>query len=514
MKSTSLLHRLVGGRLRSCPQSILIRSNVLPKDHSPPSEQNLYDKDEAQSSFTFQLIDNMSDDNSGGRQNVLPQNREQPLTGGIDTIRNSMIRQATRAYQDLLQRSALSCLMNNIDDCCDEQPSRSFLRRYFELCLSANVGVSLLVVSPNTASVVEAWMSLVSHEETWIFQLESTHATDSNSNSVDGGNRSKNDDDNNNDDIDNDESLSNLVVSVLEYGLIVWVHGPESEEVNRWKRSNGHHLQSTFTRVRTAEMTHDVLATQFLTGQQYPIMYYAPALNRQLSCIDIEPLLTMDRHEANVVDGASPRIIKLVYPGSFNPLHIGHSKLMHVAHGIIQARYPNSVILPIFELSADNVDKPSLNEPEIRHRIKQFAVCDSSVDSTSDPSTRTMLSESNLDNMLVAITRAPLFITKAQLLPGSVFVIGMDTAVRLIDTKYYDYSMDKMMNALSQFETLHCSFLVAGRQKQKDEYDKTFQTLSDLNLDHVGRYKHLFMEISERDFRVDLSSSEIRSQAA
>ena len=35
------------------------------------------------------------------------------------------------------------------------------------------------------------------------------------------------------------------------------------------------------------------------------------------------------------------------------------------------------------------------------------------------------------------LTRLPLFTQKAQLLPGSLFVVGYDTAVRLVLPKYY-----------------------------------------------------------------------------
>jgi hypothetical protein len=40
----------------------------------------------------------------------------------------------------------------------------------------------------------------------------------------------------------------------------------------------------------------------------------------------------------------------------------------------------------------------------------------------------------------VLVTSSPLFTQKAQLVPGSTFVVGHDTAIRLVMVKYYDDS--------------------------------------------------------------------------
>ncbi len=50
----------------------------------------------------------------------------------------------------------------------------------------------------------------------------------------------------------------------------------------------------------------------------------------------------------------------------------------------------------------------------------------------------------------VVVTSAPLFTTKSQLLPGSCFVVGYDTAIRLVMPKYYNNSEAEM---LVQFAT-------------------------------------------------------------
>ena len=60
----------------------------------------------------------------------------------------------------------------------------------------------------------------------------------------------------------------------------------------------------------------------------------------------------------------------------------------------------------------------------------------------------------------------------------------------------------------ASFETIHqagCRFLVAGRR-----VDDRFLTLADADLPE--EYRHLFEQIPEDDFRVDISSTAIRQQ--
>jgi hypothetical protein len=104
------------------------------------------------------------------------------------------------------------------------------------------------------------------------------------------------------------------------------------------------------------------------------------------------------------------------------------------------------------------------------------------------------------------LTRAPLFSQKAQLFPHSIFVIGVDTAQRLVQLRFYDNDSNKMLAALDEIRTAGCRFLVAGRL-QADR----FLTLQDLSLP-VG-YQDLFEEIPEHSFRTDISSTELRQMS-
>jgi nicotinic acid mononucleotide adenylyltransferase len=168
----------------------------------------------------------------------------------------------------------------------------------------------------------------------------------------------------------------------------------------------------------------------------------------------------------------------LVMPGSFNPLHAGHMTLARVAEELKQ--------LPLaFEISVINVDKPPLAGDAVRQRVAQFA--------WKSP---------------VELTRAPTFVEKSRLFPGTTFVIGADTAERLVAPKYYGDDEVRMYAALEEIADSGASFLVAVRT----DAAARVRTLSDIPVPR--RYADLFSEIPEHRFRLDISSSEIRARGA
>ena len=103
----------------------------------------------------------------------------------------------------------------------------------------------------------------------------------------------------------------------------------------------------------------------------------------------------------------------------------------------------------------------------------------------------------------VVLTREPLFAQKALYFPNAVFVVGYDTALRILQNKYYGGNSAKVMGFLSAFKTPGCRFLVAGRH-----WEGSYHTVSDLNIPE--QFKGLFDELPENLFRVDTSSSAIR----
>ena len=129
-----------------------------------------------------------------------------------------------------------------------------------------------------------------------------------------------------------------------------------------------------------------------------------------------------------------------------------------------------------------NVDKPPLEAAEVLRRLSQFA-----------------------GKARVVLTRAETFQKKARLFPGATFVIGWDTAVRLVDPRYYGGEDSAMLAALAEMWVAGCHFLVAGR-----EQDGVFRTLADVAVPQGVRF--LFEGIPESGFRADISSTELRAQ--
>ena len=172
--------------------------------------------------------------------------------------------------------------------------------------------------------------------------------------------------------------------------------------------------------------------------------------------------------------GVDEPVRAAVLPGSFNPLHPGHEALARTASGILGTQV-------IFEMSVTNVDKPTLIAEEVRHRLSQFQ-----------------------DKATVVLTRADTYHKKAALFPGCTFVIGWDTAVRLVAPRYYGGDESAMVTALVDIWALGCRFLVAGR-----ETDGKYRTLADVAVPQgFGR---LFQSIPESAFRLDISSTALRS---
>lgn len=60
------------------------------------------------------------------------------------------------------------------------------------------------------------------------------------------------------------------------------------------------------------------------------------------------------------------------------------------------------------------------------------------------------------------LTQAPLYVEKARLFARSTFVVGYDTAIRLVMPKYYG-GRTRMLLQLAALRHRGCQFLVAGR---------------------------------------------------
>jgi nicotinic acid mononucleotide adenylyltransferase len=172
----------------------------------------------------------------------------------------------------------------------------------------------------------------------------------------------------------------------------------------------------------------------------------------------------------------SPRPAVLL-PGAFNPVHQGHWQLAAAAARLVGTP-------PAFELSVLNVDKAPLFAAEVRQRLGQFAW-----------------------RVPVWVTRAPTFAEKASLFPAALFVIGADTAMRLVAPRYYQNSEARLAEALQHLRRQGCRFLVAGRE------DSSGRFIRYEDLPMLKGHEDLFQGIPEQEFRVPVSSTQIREQA-
>ena len=165
--------------------------------------------------------------------------------------------------------------------------------------------------------------------------------------------------------------------------------------------------------------------------------------------------------------------------GSFNPLHEGHRGLAAVAGRLLGRE-------PLFELGLANADKRALAEAEAEHRAAQFR-----------------------GYAPVLLTALPRFVDKARWMRDSVFVVGADTARRVVDPRFYAGERPAMRAALERLRESGCRFLVAARL---DRASGRVMSLADCATPRG--FERIFEAIPIADFRMDVSSTELRERGA
>jgi nicotinamide mononucleotide (NMN) deamidase PncC len=163
----------------------------------------------------------------------------------------------------------------------------------------------------------------------------------------------------------------------------------------------------------------------------------------------------------------------LLFPGAFNPLHEGHRQMLAIAEEL-------TGLAGAYELSVANVDKPFLDYREIESRLAQF-------------------------DRPVWLTRLPTFIEKARQFPNATFVLGLDTLIRIADSRYYgnDAMRDEALTELTEFGA---SWVVFGR-----EIGGSFKVLTDMADVLPDILVDRSTEVPARRFKSPLSSTSIRS---
>ena len=250
----------------------------------------------------------------------------------------------------------------------------------------------------------------------------------------------------------------------------------------------------------------------------------------------------------------------IIFPGSFNPMHKGHITLAYNAMKIIfekrkeeyrershhrntsnqseedmisiwdvavssnslekEIKYP----VVFFEMSITNADKAPMDIDQVEKRtswiIEEMSKYNDAEDSI------------NVPQWGVLLDSAPLFIQKVKLVESLLvrsshsdlasdetnkrkmtFVIGTDTLVRLLDIKYYENNVENMLTAMRDMKNKGVHFVVGGRSQQGVE-SKTpkFIDGSDEVASQPSDIQEMFTLLQEKDFRVDMSSTEIRKE--
>ena len=185
---------------------------------------------------------------------------------------------------------------------------------------------------------------------------------------------------------------------------------------------------------------------------------------------------------------------RLIYPGSFNPLHSQHVAIMlHAIKYFSKKYHPNTscqpdILSPVFEISKSNCDKPDVEDTDLIERIKTITVI----------------------NFDVIVTRTPKFSQKNKTFTSSRYILGLDTFLRMIDVKYHYDNYELMFRNLYKSNN---DYLI---------YPRGVDTQEEWNsiIDNIGKRFMTKLDLWSRFVFVpfdsytpsDMSSTELRSK--
>lgn len=171
---------------------------------------------------------------------------------------------------------------------------------------------------------------------------------------------------------------------------------------------------------------------------------------------------------------------KFLFSGSFNLMHDGHIAIADY----IYSKYN----VPVdFEISFNNVDKPSITKDDVYLRYK------------------VMVEKRKPSFGKLYMTDDARYLEKARVLPDVTFVCGFDTIKALADASYY--KEDKFDNVLQELNDLGIKWLVFPRHKE----DGKLSTEEDFK--YLPRLLLRNLKIATDFKAINISSSELRKQS-
>jgi len=176
------------------------------------------------------------------------------------------------------------------------------------------------------------------------------------------------------------------------------------------------------------------------------------------------------------------------FPGAYNPLHRGHTesaeacmcKLQIGTQGLADRKL-------VYSTTVNPVHKASLTPAEMLQRAVMMRGKD-----------------------FVLTENDPLYVDKARKFPGAWFVMGADSMDRMLDPKW-GQPVKRMVVEMAQ---LGCHFLVPGRLVPMPDGSQEYMTCDMVREKHEKDLGGMYDHFHEVNFRLDISSTELRAKAA
>ncbi len=171
----------------------------------------------------------------------------------------------------------------------------------------------------------------------------------------------------------------------------------------------------------TQRMTQEAIVSEFIITYLAYICGAEPNIRgASWGLVRTDAFVTLPAELAAVAIGKSsvyPKVDnfgeRVIFPGSFNPMHTAHIAICDAVHKI------TGKIIDL-EICAHNVDKPALNYVDLDTRRKQIELCIKDKPWAGE----------------IFFTGLPTFMEKAELFNSATFIVGWDTFVRINDRKY------------------------------------------------------------------------------